>query len=98
MPTPKLFPETRELLKKDPGAGPLQPLHDLADFLGGPIGQEDVNMVACDFPGDDLQFMFRRNPADEFSHTKSDIACQHGLPILWNPDYMNLQVALRVRT
>ncbi len=55
-------------------------------------------MVACDFPGDDLQFMFRRNPTDEFSHTKSDISCQYRLPILWYPDHMYLQVALRVRT
>ena len=98
MPTPELFPKTGKLLEQHPRTRPLQPLHDLADLLGRPIRQEDVNMVTCDYSGDDLQFMFRRNPADEFSHTKSDITCQYGLPVLWNPDHMYLQVALRVRT
>ena len=98
MPTPELFPKTGKLLEQHPRTRSLQPLHDLADFLGRSIRQEDVNMVACDFPGDDLQFMFRRNLADQFSHTKSDIACQNCFPKLRNPDHMYLQVALRMRT
>jgi hypothetical protein len=55
-------------------------------------------MIACDFPGDNLQFMGRRDLANQFSHTKSHVTGQNGLAVPWDPDHMNFQVALRVRT
>jgi hypothetical protein len=57
MPSPELLPELGKLLQQHPRADPLQPLHNLADLLVRPIRNKQVNMVARDLAGNDLQFM-----------------------------------------
>ena len=48
VPAPELSAETGILLQQDARADPLKPLHDLAHSLRRTVGDEDVNMVACD--------------------------------------------------
>jgi hypothetical protein len=63
---------TRELI-------PLQPLHHLADLLVRPIRNKQVNMVACDFAGNDLQFMLHGDLAEK-------VARDHVTPNLASPE------------
>ena len=81
-----------------PITDPLESLHDLTHGLSRMVGDEDVNMVACHFPRDNLELMLTGDPPDQVAHAPSQFPRQHGLPILWNPYDGNFEIGLRVRS
>ena len=66
--------------------------------LRRPVRHQHVNMVACHFPTEDVEFVLARHPAYNVAHTNRDVPSEHRLPIFRNPDDVDFQVALRVRS
>ena len=75
-----------KLLQQNPRADALEPVYDLAHVLVWTLAEKQVNVVACDFAGHDLQFMLGRNLPQQITHTKSDFAGQDRFSILRHPD------------
>lgn len=98
MAAPAEFAQVRELLKEDPGADAFEPLHDRADVLMGTVGEKEVELVACHLARENLQFMLERDLADEIAHTSGHRPHEQRLPILGNPDHVDLEIEFRVRT
>ena len=59
--SPKLFLEVRKFHQQDSRAYSLEPLHDLADIMYRPVGNEHMNMVARDLASDNVKFMLYGN-------------------------------------
>lgn len=97
MPTPELLPEVSELLKEDPGRGPLEPLDNGADVLVGTVGEEQVDMVACDLPRENLEFTLHGNLTDEVADAEGDRPDEDRFPVLRDPDQVDFAVKSGVR-
>jgi len=61
------FRQGGALLEEHPGADPLEPLDDLAHAPVRAVRDQEVGMVACHLPGENRQFMFPRNLAQEIA-------------------------------
>ncbi len=97
MPAPELFPEVGELLEEHRGADSLEPLDDLAHALVRAVGDQEVDMVACHLPGENRQFMFHRNLAEEVADPDGHRPHEDGLPVLRDPDEVDFEIMLAVR-
>src|SRR5262249_1018997 len=98
MPTPKRFPQVRELLKQYPRTDPFQPLHHPADIHVGSISNQHVNVVAGHFSRKYADLVLHRDLPDQVAHTKRHLPRQHRLAIFRDPHQMHLQIVLRVRS
>ena len=98
MTTPKLPTQMRKLRKQNPRTDALQPLHDLANVLRGPISDEHMHMIAGYFPGDNLQLMLQGNLPQDIARPDRHRTAQHTLSVFRDPDHMYLQVSLGVGT
>lgn len=92
IPTPELLSEVGELLRENAGGGPFEPLDHRADALMGTAGEQQVDMVPCDLPRDDLEFPLHRNLADEVADAEGDRPHKHWFPVLRDPDQMDFAV------
>jgi hypothetical protein len=97
VPAPELLPEVGELLKENPGRGALEPLDNGADALVGAVGEEEVDMVACDLPREDLEFALHGDLADEVADPEGDRPDEDRFPVLRDPDQVDLAVKSGVR-
>ena len=97
MPTPELLPEVGELLKENPGRGAFEPLDNGADVLVGTVREEQVDMVACDLPREDLEFTLHGNLANEIAQPEGDRPDEDRFPVLRDPDQVDLAVESGVR-
>ena len=96
MPAPELPFQVRELAQQQARADPLQSLHDLADVLRRPIGDEQVDMVARDLAGDDVDLVLDRYLPDDVTRPNRHLPGQHPLAVLRHPDQVHLQIRLGV--
>lgn len=85
-----------ELLQHHAGADALKPLDNLADILVGFVLEKHMDMIPGYLPGNDIEFMFNRDLAQDISHADGHRAGQRPFTILGNPDQMHLQVRLRM--
>ncbi len=58
-----------KLCKQNPRAYTIQPSHDFADLLSGPVYKKNMNMVARYFTRNDVQLIFHGNLAQNISGT-----------------------------
>ena len=98
MPAPKQLTKMRKFGKKNSRAYAFQPLHNFADILDRAIADKHVDMIARYLPGGNLQLMFHGYLAQNISGSYSNLARQNPLPVLRNPDEMNFQIGLGVRS
>ena len=98
MPAPVLFLEMGELLEQEPRTRSLEPLHDLADVLMGPIADEHVHMLGCHLARDDVQLILYRDLAQKIADPRRHRPRQHPFAVLWAPHQVNLEIVLRVAT
>ena len=97
MPPPELFPEVGELLKENPGRGAFEPRDNRADVLVGTVGEEQVDMVACDLPRENLEFPLHRDLAEEVAHPEGDRPDEDRFSVLRDPDPVDLAVKAGMR-
>ena len=97
MAAPELFAQVGELLEQHPGADPLEPLHDLAHTLVRAVGDQEVDMVACHLPRDDVEFPFHRYLAEQVADPEGHRANENRLAVLRDPDEVDLQIIFAVR-
>jgi hypothetical protein len=97
MTSPELFLQMWELLKEYPRTDALQPLYDHAHVHVRPVRYQHVNVVACDFPGQDGYFVFHGYLPYDVAHTKRHLASEYLFPIFRDPHKVYLEVVLRVR-
>ena len=95
---PELFAEVRELFEQHAGADPLEPLDDLADTLVRAVGDQEVDMVACDLPRDDVEFMLHRYLAEKVADAESHRPDEDRSAVLRDPDQVDLEVKFAVRS
>ena len=93
-----MFPEVGEFLEEHPGADPLQPLDDLAHTLVRAVGDQEVDMVACDLPGDDVEFTLHRYLAEKVADPEGDRPDEDRFAVLRDPDQVDLEVKFAVRS
>ena len=89
---PELPAEVGEFLQEHPGADPFQPLGDHADTLVRAVGDQEVDMVTCDLPLQDFEFMLHRNLPEEVADAEGHRPHEHRLPVLRDPDEVGLAV------
>ena len=70
----------------------------LAPFLVRTVGQEDVDVVACNLTRDNVQLMFHRDLTNEVAHTNHYRTDEHLFTIFRYPDDGRFQVRFRVRS
>ena len=97
VPAPELFPEVREFFEQHAGADPFQPLDDLTDALVRAVGDQEVDMVACHLPRDDVQFTLHGNFPQEVADAEGDRPHKDRFAVLRDPDEVDLEVVLAVR-
>src|SRR5271165_331762 len=97
MSAPELLSQVGKLLQQHPRADTFQPRHDLTDLLIRPLRHQQVNVVAGDLTGHDLQLMFCGNLPQQVAHTNCHFPRQHRLAVFCYPHEMDLEVTLRVR-
>ena len=95
--SPELLFQMRKLLQQHPGAYPLEPLHNRADVLVRPIGQEHMNMILRHLPRQNHKLVFPCYLPDQISHSKCDLSPEHTFAIFRYPHQVNFEVMLRVR-
>src|SRR3990167_1085370 len=71
MPTPKLLSQMSKLLKEYSRTATFEPLNNHANVLVESIRNKKMNMVACHFPRNNLQFVLHRNLPKNIAHTHS---------------------------
>lgn len=81
MPTPKLFPQMRKLLKQYPRTDPFQPLDDQIHIHVRFIGYQHVNVIAGHLPRQNRDLVLHRDLPNQGAHTKRHLPRQHLLPI-----------------
>ena len=79
---PQNFFRMRKLLQQHPGAYPLDPLHNRADVLVRPIGQEHMNMILRHLPRQNHKLVFPCYLPDQISHSKCDLSVSTPLQYL----------------
>ena len=62
------------------------------------VGQEDVDVVACNLTRDNVPLMFQRDLTNEIAHTNRYRADEHLFTIFRYPDDVRFQVRFRVRS
>ena len=62
------------------------------------VGQEDVDVVACNLTRDNVQLMFHRDLTNEIAHTNRYRTDEHLFTIFRYPDDVRFQVRFRVRS
>ena len=97
MPAPELFAGVRELFEQHAGADPLEPLHDLADALMRPVGNQQVDMVACHLAGDNGQLPLHRNLAEQVADAEGHRSHENRFAVLRDPDQVDLEIIFAVR-
>jgi hypothetical protein len=60
--------------------------------------QENVDVVACNFPRNDVQLVFHRNLTNKVAHTNRYRTHEHLFAIFRYPDQVDFQVRFRVRS
>jgi hypothetical protein len=65
VPAPESLSQMRKSLEQYSRTDPLEPLHDLAHVLVGPIRQKYVHVVSRYFPRYDVDFVLRGNLSDQ---------------------------------
>ena len=94
---PELLPEVRVLLKEDPRRDALEPLDNRTDVLVRAVGEEEVDMVACDLPRENLELPLHRNLAEKVADADGHWPDEHRFPVLRDPDQVDLQVKFGMR-
>jgi hypothetical protein len=89
---PELLPEVVEFLEEHPVADPFQPLDDHADPLVRTVGDQEVDMVACDLPIKGFGFMRQHNLAEEVADSEGNRTHEHRFPIIRDPDEVGFAV------
>lgn len=94
---PELLAQVGELFEEHAGADPLEPLDDLAHALVRAVGNQQVDMVACYLAGEDGQFPFHRDLAEQVAHPEGHRSHEDRLAVLRDPDQVELEVIFAMR-
>jgi hypothetical protein len=94
---PELLAQVWELFKQHAEADPFEPLDDLADALMRPVGNQEVDMVACHLAGDNSQFPFHCNLAEQVADAEGHRPHEYRLAVLRDPDQVDLEIKFAVR-
>src|ERR671931_509494 len=96
VPSPVALLQHGKLLEQLAGSAAFDPTHDLARRHVGRGRDEDVYMLLSDNPLKALDLEdFTRLP-DQLPHTQCDIACEHLVAVLRDPDKVILDVVDRM--
>ena len=96
VPSPEDFGQMGVVAEKCVGALALDVLHYVADGEFWRIGDEEVDVIRGDLPGEDVDINLGAEPTYKISHRLSKLTSEHPLPVFGYPDEMHLQIVFGV--